>query len=306
MERLPSMDLTDIRAFARIAELGSISAASRALPAPKANVSRSLVRLEHAVGAKLIERSTRQLRLTDAGLVMQRHARRILDEVGEAENAIGSLTRVPSGTLRVCVPFTFATGLIAHMLPEFLARYPDVRLVLSVDNRLKSMLAEELDVSIRIGALGDDEMIARKLATITLRTYASPAYLTENGTPQSVNDLVSHRLIASMDKRYAWKFRSANGVVHALDIVPQTVVREPMVALTMLIAGAGIARLPDFLVVDALADGTIVRVLPDLEGDTVDAYAIYPSHRSLSPKVVVFVEMLAAHLSRLRQHSEDR
>jgi DNA-binding transcriptional LysR family regulator len=294
------MDLTDLRAFARIADLGSISAAARALPAPKANVSRSLVRLEQAVGAKLIERSTRQLRLTDAGVLLQRHARRILDDVGEAENAIGSLTRVPSGTLRVCVPFTFATGLLAHMLPHFLARYPDVRVVLTVDNRLSSLLTEDIDVAVRIGPLNDDEMIARRLATIALRTYASPGYLAEHGTPNSVSDLASHRLIASMDKRYAWHFRNASGVAHALEIVPQTVVREPTVAMTMLIAGAGIARLPDFLAVDALAAGTLVRVLPELEGDTVDAHAIYPSHRSLSAKVVVFVDMLAAYLAATR------
>jgi DNA-binding transcriptional LysR family regulator len=297
LERAALLDLTDLRAFARIAELGSISGAARALPAPKANVSRSLVRLEQAVGAKLIERSTRKLRLTDAGLVLQRHARRILDEVGEAQNAIGSLTSVPSGTLRVCAPFTFATGLLAHMLPLFLARYPEVRVVLTVDNRVSELLSEEIDVAIRIGPPNDDEMIARRLATIVLKTCASPAYLAQHGTPHTVNDLASHRLIASMDKRYVWRFRTATGVAQEVEIVPHTVVREPMVALTMLIAGAGIARLPDYLVIDALADGTLVHVLPELEGDTVEAHAMYPSHRSLSAKVIVFVDMLAAYLA---------
>jgi DNA-binding transcriptional LysR family regulator len=209
-------------------------------------------------------------------------------------------------TLRVCTPFTFATGLIAQMLPQFVARYPEVRQVLTVDNRFNGPIMAENDVAIRIGPLGDDEIIARKLSTIALRTYASPAYLAGHGTPPTVSELGVHRLIASMDKQYAWRFCNAADVAHRIEIVPHIVVREPMVALPMLVAGAGIARLPDFLVTDALANGTLVRVLPALEGDTVDAYAMYPSHRSLSAKVIVFVEMLAAHHAALRQHTEDR
>ncbi len=291
------MDFDNLQAFARIVELGSISGAARAFQSPKSSVSRSLVRLEQAVGAKLIERSTRQLRLTDAGLVLHRYARRILDEVGEAQNAIGGLTTVPSGTLRVCVPFTFASGPMAHMLPLFLARYPDVRVVLTVDNRRIDSSLEEFDVAIRIGPLDEAELIARRLATIALRPYASPAYLAEHGTPRSIDELSEHRLIASMDTRYQWGFRSASGDAYQLDILPTTVVREPAVVKTMLIAGAGIARLPDYLAIDALANGTLERVLPELEGDTVDAHAIYPSHRSLSAKVRVFVEMLVAFLA---------
>ncbi len=113
------LDLVDLRAFARIADLGGVSSAARALRMPKSSVSRSLVRLEEAVGAVLVERSTRHLRLTDAGLLLRRHARRILDDVGEAENAIGGLVGAPRGDLRISVPFTFAAGSLAPMLPAF-------------------------------------------------------------------------------------------------------------------------------------------------------------------------------------------
>lgn len=112
---MPEMfDLADLKAFSRIAELRSISGAARVLRVPKSSVSRALVRLEEAIGAVLVERSTRHLRLTDAGLLLQRHARRILDDVGEAENAIGGLVGQPRGDLRVSVPFTFATGPLAR------------------------------------------------------------------------------------------------------------------------------------------------------------------------------------------------
>ena len=291
------LDLPDLQAFTRIAELGSISAAARSLRSPKSSISRSLVRLEAAVGAALIERSTRHLRLTDAGLLLQRHARRILDEVGEAENAVGGLIGVPSGTLRVSVPFTFAAGLLAPMLPGFLARYPDVRVALTVDNRNIDLLTEQIDIAIRVGPLPDSELIARRLANFSLQTYASPAYLAARGTPERVDELLDHTLIASRDRRYVWRFRSPSGTVHELDIVPGNVVPEPAVARTMLIAGAGIGRLPDFHASDALAEGTLVRVLPGLEGEQIEAHALYPGHRSLSAKVRVFIDALVVHLA---------
>lgn len=292
-----TMDLNDLRAFDRIAELGSISGAARSLSRPKSSVSRSLLRLEESVGAVLIERSTRHLRLTDAGLLLQRHARRILDEVGDAENALGGLIGVPYGTLKVSAPFTFAAGPLAPMLPGFLARYPDVRLVLIVDNRNIDLLIEEVDIAIRIGPLNDSELIARRLASFTLRPYASPGYLAAHGAPETVDDLARHTLIASRDRRYVWRFRTAAGATQEHEVVPGTVVPEPAVAKTMLIAGAGIGRLPDFHAADALASGALVRVLPHLEADSVEAHALYPSHRSLSAKVRVFIDALVGHLT---------
>jgi DNA-binding transcriptional LysR family regulator len=295
------MDLINLRAFVRIAELGSISAAARSLVSPKSSVSRSLVRLEEAVGAVLIERSTRHLRLTDAGLLLQRHAQRILDEVDEAENAVGGLVGVPSGTLKVNAPFTFAAGPLAAMLPGFLVRFPDVHVDLTVDNRQIDLLTSEMDVAIRIGPLGDSELIARRLAMFAVRPYASPAYLKARGTPTTVEDLTSHTLIASRNRRYVWRFNATSdvksGAVQEFEIIPRSVVPEPAVAKTMLIAGAGIGRLPEFHAADALAEGTLIRVLPHLEGDLVEAHALYPSRRSLSAKVRVFIDALVAHLA---------
>lgn len=287
------LDLPDLYAFARIADLGSISGAARSLGSPKSSVSRSLVRLEEAVGAALIERSTRHLRLTDAGLLLLRHARRILDDVGEAENAVGALIGVPAGTLRVSVPFTYADGLLAQKLPAFLQRYPEVRVVLTIDNRVIDLQTEEIDVAIRIGPLSDSELVARRIATFSLWPCASPAYLAEHGTPRTVRDLATHRVIAHVDRRAVWRFKTKSGAVQEVEILPGTVVPEPAVVKTMLMGGAGIGQLPDFHAVDAIANGTLVRVLPDHEPDSVDAHALYTSHRSLSAKVRVFIDALA-------------
>jgi DNA-binding transcriptional LysR family regulator len=294
------LDLVDLRAFARIADLGSISGAARALAMPKSSVSRSLMRLEAAIGASLVERSTRHLRLTDAGLLLQRHARRILDDVGEAENAIGGLIGMPQGTLRVSVPFTFADGPLAAMLPPFQARYPDVRVVLTIDNRVIDLLAQEFDVAIRIGVLSDSELIARRLTSFDLWTCASPAYLAARDTPTTVEGLTGHTLLARVDGRSTWHFRTPGGSVCEITFVASTVVPEPAVMKTILIGGAGIGRLPDFHARDAVNDGRLVRLLPDHQVDAVDAHALYPSHRSLSAKVRVFIDALVAHFEASR------
>lgn len=290
------LDLVDLTAFSYIAKLGSISEAARSLKLPKSSVSRSLARLEESVGTVLIERSTRHLRLTDAGLLLQRHARRILDDVGEAENAIGGLIGKPSGDLHVNVPFTFASGPLASMLPDFIKRYPEVRIVLTVDNRPIDLLIERMDVAIRIGPLQDSDLVARRLASFELWPCASPAYLEQHQHIALPADLQKHRLIAHADHRQTWYFRTSAGAVRDIEVEPGIVVPEPDVLKTMLIAGVGIGLLPDFHATDAIADGRLIRLLPELKGRSVEAHALYPSHRSLSAKVRVFIDALVAHL----------
>ncbi len=292
------MELLHLRAFARIADLGSVSGAARSLGMPKSSVSRSLSRLEEVVGTALIERSTRHLRLTDAGRLLHRHAARILDDVTNAENAIGSLIGRPSGTLRISVGFTFAAGPLAPMLPQFLAQYPEVRIVLTVDNRPVDLLTEEIDVSIRIGPLRDSELIARKLGTIELWPCASPSYLATHGTPRTVDDLLSHKLIAHTDRLVPWRIKTPSGAIRELTTEPGTVIPEPAVTRIMLLGEAGIGWLPDFDARALVERGELVRVLPDHGVDAVEVHALYPSHRSLSAKVRVFLDALVLHLTR--------
>lgn len=291
------LDIFELRAFVRIAELGSISGAARSLNSPKSSISRLLVRLEEGLGAVLIERSTRHLRLTDAGQLLLRHAHRILDDVDEAENAVGGLVGVPSGVLRVSAGFTFAAGPLAPILPVFLAKYPNVKIVLSVDNRNVDLLREEIDVVIRIGPLPDSELVARRLASFALWPCASPAYLAQRGTPKTVADLAEHTLIAHSERQDTWRFYPANGAMETLAVNGAAMIPEPAVVKTMLLAGAGIGMLPDFHAIDAINAGELVRVLPSLGCDSVDAHALYPSHRSLSAKVRVFIDMLVESLA---------
>lgn len=256
--------------------------------------------MEEAVGAVLVERSTRHLRLTDAGLLLQRHARRILDDVQEAEAAVGSLLDTPSGDLRVNVPVSFAVGPLAKMLPQFVKQYPDVRVVLTLDNRPIDVSTDEIDVAIRIGPLPDSELIRRRLTTFALWVCASPEYLLHHGPPKKVADLREHKLITLTDQRSTWKFHTEKGGAQKVDVAPGIVIPEPTVAKTVILGGAAIGLLPDFYAADSVADGTLVRVLPDYQGPTLDAHALHPSHRSLSVKVRVFVDALIAHLAPAR------
>lgn len=293
------MELDDLRAFARIADLLSVSAAARALSVPKSSVSRSLARLERDVGATLVDRSTRHLRLTDAGVTLRPHALRICADVDDAEAALDGIAGVPRGTLRVSLPFTVAAAVVSPMLPAFLADHPEVRVVLDVENRVIDMPVEPADLAIRVGSLPDSDLIARRLLTSETWTCASPAYLARKGNPAAIPDLDGHMLLAYSDRPTTWgPGPAADGVGYAA-FLPAAVVSDSAALLPMVVGGAGIARLPDFLVVELVENGQLVRLWPEYEGELIDIHALFPSHRSVSAKVRVFVDALAARFATL-------
>ena len=163
--------------------LAACRAATRA-GVPKSSLSRALGRLEGALKVRLFERGGRTLRLSEAGGLLLPHARRIIDDVAEANAAREGMNGAPRGTLRINAAVTYALGLIAPMLPDFIERYPEVRVVLETENRIVDLMREEVDVAIRIGALPDSDLIARKLGRIELWPCANPDYLTKHGTPR--------------------------------------------------------------------------------------------------------------------------
>ena len=184
------------------------------------------------------------------------------------------------------------------MLPGFLSRFPDVRVQMTIDNRIVDLLTEDFDVAIRIGPLPDSDLIARRLTTFALFPCASPGYLERTPRVTAPADLAKHTIIGHRAIRERWPFRPANGIEREVEIETQTVAPEPDVVRTMLIAHAGIGILPDFHAADAIAAGALARVLPDYEHRSVDVHALYPSHRSLSAKVRVFVDALAQDLAK--------
>ena len=286
------MKLSDLRAFARITDLMSVSAAARALGLPKSGVSRALARLERDVGVLLIDRSTRHLRLTDAGRLFRPHALRILADVDEAGTALDGLGGLPAGTLRVSLPFTVATALVAPMLPGFMATYPQVRVVLEVENRFIDMPAEPVDLVIRVGPLADSDLIARCLLVSEAWLCASPGYLAARGTPARVEDLTDHILIGYGDRVTAYQDDAPTP--GRIELPPAVAISDSAALLPVVLGGAGIAQLPDFLASPHVVDGRLVRLWPTTQGDQLVIHAVYPSHRSLSAKVRVFIDTLLA------------
>ena len=290
------MSPDDLRIFVRITDTGGVSQAANAMRTPKSSISRSLARLEQTAGVRLFERTGRSLRLSEAGQLLLPHARRILDDLAEAGAVLEGMNGQPRGTLRINAAMTYALGIVAPMLPDFIRRYPEVRVVLDTENRIVDFSREDVDVAIRIGVLPDSDLIARKLGRIELWSCASPDYLARHGTPQAPGDLSSHVLLGWHDRPSEWRFVDASGTSHIVTVPPGTVAPEPAVLQVLLAGGIGIGRLPDFLVRPAIAAGTLVRILNGYQSETVDAHVVFPAHRSLSGKVRLFVDSLTASL----------
>ncbi len=286
------IEIPDLRAFVQIAKLRSISGSARSLGAPKSTISRSLVRLEEALGVTLVERSTRNLHLTDAGKLFHSHALRILADVDEAEAAVGNLSGVPRGTLRVNAPHAFLQGTLAAMLPSFLTRYPEVSVVLETEGPRSDPPTIEADIMIRVGPLADSAMFARRLITVELWTCASPTYLAARGSPSCVADLVTHDVVGLVERRLHWSFHNPDGRLEEVELRPRAVVPDVAVTRVVLAGGAGIGQLPDFMARDAIARGELVRILSDMRPATSDLYVLYPSHHGLAAKVRVFIDAL--------------
>jgi DNA-binding transcriptional LysR family regulator len=288
------MDLVDLSAFVRIAELKNISAAARTLKTPKSSISRSLVRLETQVGAALVERSTRTLRLTDAGALLYPHALRIINDVEEAQAAVEGFAGMPRGLLRINTSYAFAQELLAPMLPAFLKRYPDVRVALDADHRRIDMVAQETDLVIRIGQLEDSALVARKLPSVALWLCASPAYIEANGAPESPADLTRYALV-HRELTARWTF-GRDGVQETIEAQARFVTPDPGAQRVVLTGGFGVGRIPDYLAAPAIEAGQLVRLLADYRTPTIEIHAMYPSHRSLSAKVRVFIDALVEHM----------
>jgi len=197
----------------------------------------------------------------------------------------------------VNLPFTIAVALVSPMVPSFLARHPEVRIILDVENRVIDMPMELADLVIRVGALPDSDLVARHLATTQMWTCASPGYLAARGTPSSVAELDRHTLISGFNRTMTWSYHMPDGSTEQVEVRPENVVTEPAALGPMLAGGVGIGRLPDFIAERAVARGDLVRLFPTAGGDAIAVHALYTSHRSLSAKVRVFIDALVAHLA---------
>ena len=285
-----------MQAFRRIVERGSFARAADDLGVSPALLSREVKLLEDSLGTTLLSRTTRSMSLTDAGRLFYDEAADILNAVTQIEARIREGVGVVRGHLKVNASSSFGQTVIAPMLPGFLNSYPDLRLSLSMDDRVLDMVEGGFDVSIRIRpAMPDSALVARKIGTMRQRIFAAPAYLEKAGVPQTPEDIAQHRVIGFLlaDHLTSWTLHGPSGMT-TIDLDPPVRVGNSLVLHDLLIAGHGIGTLPDFLSKAPEARGALVRILPDWELPAPEIFAVTASRLSMDAKVTAFLEHLRA------------
>lgn len=290
--------LSDLAVFVQVVERGSFTAAAEHLELSKAVVSKYVGRLEKRLGARLLNRTTRRLTLTEAGEALYARASVALADLAAAEAAVTELTGTPRGRLRVTAPVHFGEVWLAPQLREFCARYPELSLELDLDNRLVDLVAEGFDVGLRIATdLSSTSMVARTLARTRLLTVASPAYLAARGVPREPADLQHHDCLGySLDRTPSeWRYR-VNGQRVSVRVHGRIRCNNDGALKRAVLDGLGILRFPALFLRHELASGALVLLLEPYEPDPAVVAAIFPTRRNLAPKVRVFVDFLAERL----------
>lgn len=287
-------DLTAMAVFAAIAEAMSFSQAAERLNLSKSAVSKQLARLEERLGARLVNRTTRQISLTEVGEIYYGYCARILKDAEAADMAVAQLQAAPRGRLRVNAPMSFGTMHLAPAVASFMAEYPDIHVELELTDSFIDLIDSGFDLAIRITQMADSGLIARRLAPSRNRIMASPAYLEKFGRPEHPGDLKRHRCLiyANSSETSFWTFRRG-------DESQQVAVDGPLrsnngeILRDAAIAGAGLSTQPLFIAWEALRRGDLVPVLEDWAIRELSIQAVYAHRRHLSPKVRAFIDHLA-------------
>jgi DNA-binding transcriptional LysR family regulator len=294
--------LVAMKVFAKVAERGSFAHAADELDISRAAASGHVASLEKHLGVRLLNRTTRRVGLTEDGAEFLRRCRRILDEVQDAEETLRGSRSKPQGLLRVDVPVSFGRYLLLPALPEFTRRYPAIELDVRLNDRVVDLVAERVDVALRVGAIQQTGLVARRVAQVNVVTCASPRYLAERGEPGTPDDLRDHRLLAltpasggapewhypapytprRLKLRFAMHFNSAEG---------------PIVAA---LAGLGIIHTADLLIAEQVARGDLKLILKDYSVPGPAMSLVYPSAGHQSPKVRVFSDFAAELMKRFQ------
>ncbi len=293
------MDLIKaMQTFAKVAELGSFSRAAEALDLPNATVSQRVSQLEEHLGVKLLVRTTRRVSLSDEGTAYFDWSQRLLGEITEVEDRLRGRVGSPRGRIRVDVPASAGRHVIAPALPGFLERYPGITVELGSSDRPVDLILESVDCVIRGGNVLDESLVARKLGEFPVITCASPAYLGRFGTPASPQALEGHRAVnffsAKTGKAMPLDF-TIDGRVEETPLPHRVGTNDADTYRALVVEGLGIGQFPSSgVVLDALADGRLVRILEAWDPEPFPLFVMYPRNRHLSVRVRAFVDWAMA------------
>lgn len=291
----------EMQVFVRIAERGSFSQAAEDLQIPRATVTNLIKRLEQRLGVRLLERTTRHVRMTHDGEAYYHRCVRLLLDLEETESAFRNAP--PKGLLRVNLQGTLAKHFVMPALGGFLAQYPDITLHIGEDDRLVDLVREGVDCVLRAGLLQDSSLIGRQVASLEQVTVASPEYLAQHGTPATLDDLQQHfavdYLSSATGRAVPLEFRVGREVVERLLPARVSVTGADLYTGAAL-SGLGIVQVPRYRIAHELAAGSLRELLPDCPPPPMPVSVVYPQSRQLSARVRVFSQWLAAQLGQGR------
>ena len=290
--------LRSIEVFVRVAELGSFSRAAEQMAISNAATTRHIMFLEERFGGRLLDRTTRKLRLTQAGRACLDQCRRVLEDVTIAEHSVREMTEDPQGTLRVIATTLFWMREISPRLPEFLTKYPKITLHVNLTEQQPDLVADDYDVSLQFLPPVRQTVIIRRIRTLHRVVCASPQYLARHGTPTVPDDLHGHNclLYANSDEKVEWRFRVGED---DFSIAPHGNLRstDAVTLRDAAIAGLGVVRSPRFLVEEELSGGQLVELLPGAVSSDPELYAVFSSRKLMPAKLRVFLDFIECNFA---------
>jgi len=284
-----------MEAFVRIVESGSFVGAAERLGLSTSSLSRLVADLEQHLGARLLNRTTRRLSLTESGQSYYERCVTLLADLAEAEAVAGQAAAAPRGTIRLTCSYSMAEQRVAPAIATFAEEHSQVKFELIVSDRIIDLVEEGFDLAIRVGPVGSDRQVARRLGSMKLVPCAAPAYLERRGVPLTPADLASFNALtyAYSNAPRLWRFTDRQNQVQEVRVSGSLHANSGDALRSAAIRGLGVINEPDFLLREALDRGELVRILPEYEAGGGDIWAVYPSRRHLSLKVRLFVDYIA-------------
>lgn len=298
MSKLP--DLEGLAIFAKVVEMRSFVGAATELGLSKATVSKAISRVETRLGARLFNRTSRRFALTDAGKTLAERAARILAEGEAAENDALAQSATPRGRIRLAVPMSFGVRSVAALLPEFLERYPEISIDLHLSDAIVDLIGEGFDAALRIAVMPDSSLVARRLCAINRYVLAAPSYLAREGRPTHPLDLAKHKCLtySYLHTADSWHFTGPDGEHVSVRPAGPLRVNNSDAVMPTLIAGLGIAALPEFIAADALATGEVEIIMEDWQIPQAALHFVTPSAGPRPARIDALAEFLAKRLSK--------
>lgn len=285
--------ISEMQAFVRVVEAGSISKAAEQLDMAKSGVSRRLAELESRLGVRLINRTTRRSSLTEAGQSFYEGAVKLLMDLSELNAATADTNACLEGTLRLAAPLSFGLLHLSQAIDEFLGLHPDLNIDIDFSDRQIDLVEQGVDLAVRIADLRDSTLRARRICPVRIVICASPAYLERHGMPRAPADLEGHRILHyDTGTSPVLRLEDRQGNLHAVPINPAIVANNGDFLRDMAMAGHGITVTPTFIAWEAVAAGDLVPVLSDFRPRQLEVYAVYPATRYLSRRTRVFIDFL--------------